>query len=511
MQRFRLYNILINIKSLNIFYGISLFILGCCFLWPMFYSILSTYIPLNDNDEVFYIGQIRSFTDHGFHGGKFSFENHSASIEWLHFGPHGPFFPILYGTLGKILGWSQASPYYFNLLLLFISFNILFRVLSNAGRAGLIIYFLTTGTVFVFLPSCMQECLALSIMMIIVAICYISLKESRLKNLIFYVIIIYVLSFARFTTVMLALIPIQEIIKRRVKNQFIIFLVSFVSSCLMMASIMLLISKTTDHSYTVLFNGNLIGYITGSAPIHFMGELRHYFSMSPFFRYDKLAHYFRCEYLSVMLVEIGLFLTPKYVKNYKYLKIAIFYSFLYLLLQCTFYQIDNYRDLRVLSPLLLIPIIFIFEAIESTRLNSSLVIYAIIALGIGLNTYTTISVIQGGGQYSFNQIERVNRFKIVTTRESFISSISKRYNLPVEMNLYISRGLTYDVLLSRFPNAPGLNIITDVNMFYGIESGILMIEDSKNIDENMLLEKFDKYQDPILPISYYFPKKWSAI
>src|SRR5438105_4082123 len=87
-------------------------------------------------------------------------------------------------------------------LFYWVSFFTLFYVLNTPGRVGLILYFLTTGTVFVFLPSCMQECLAVAAVMACISLMHYALKSEKLWILLPTILFIFVLSFSRFILVM---------------------------------------------------------------------------------------------------------------------------------------------------------------------------------------------------------------------------------------------------------------------------------------------------------------------
>jgi hypothetical protein len=65
------------------------------------------------NDEVYYWHQIATFAKAGTNGGIYSIEEQAAPF--FRFGMHGPFFPMLYGSLAGSIGWYRHSAPLFNL------------------------------------------------------------------------------------------------------------------------------------------------------------------------------------------------------------------------------------------------------------------------------------------------------------------------------------------------------------------------------------------------------------
>jgi hypothetical protein len=81
---------------------------------------LDNFTPAS-SDEVGYYLQINAFVHHGFSGGYFTILENPAPATFSHFGVHGPLFPVLYGSLGKLVGWHVQSAPFFNVALLTLS------------------------------------------------------------------------------------------------------------------------------------------------------------------------------------------------------------------------------------------------------------------------------------------------------------------------------------------------------------------------------------------------------
>jgi hypothetical protein len=74
---------------------------------------LADYAP-SSNDEVGYYLQTNAFVHKGFDGGYFTICEKPAPARFSHFGVHGPLFPMLYGLVGKVVGWHLYSGPLFN-------------------------------------------------------------------------------------------------------------------------------------------------------------------------------------------------------------------------------------------------------------------------------------------------------------------------------------------------------------------------------------------------------------
>ena len=85
-----------------------------------FQATLSDYSP-DASDELAYQKQIATFVTAGFNGGYFTTYERPAPWAFTHFSVHGPAFPIMYGLIGRIVGWHLNSGPIFNLCVLAIA------------------------------------------------------------------------------------------------------------------------------------------------------------------------------------------------------------------------------------------------------------------------------------------------------------------------------------------------------------------------------------------------------
>jgi hypothetical protein len=111
------------------------------------------------SDELDNWHEIATFARHGFAGGYYTYDERPPPVPGLRFGPHGPVFPVLYGLLGRLVGWHAGSGPIFNAVLLglaVLAFGGLARP-DTRQRLGLCLVLLVCWPMLLFLPSTMQE------------------------------------------------------------------------------------------------------------------------------------------------------------------------------------------------------------------------------------------------------------------------------------------------------------------------------------------------------------------
>ena len=127
-------------------------------LAAFFGRTLLDHVPGIVNDAIDYWLEARSFAVAGFHGGYFTIDERTARASFSHFGSHGPFFPMLLGTLGRLLGWHPWSIPVLHLAMLTAALWIFARcVLPGRGRALTTLSLVTFWPLFLFLPTSLQE------------------------------------------------------------------------------------------------------------------------------------------------------------------------------------------------------------------------------------------------------------------------------------------------------------------------------------------------------------------
>jgi hypothetical protein len=135
------------------------------------------------NDEAHYWNEVDSFARVGFRGGYFVVNERPAAAGWTRFGPHGPAFPVLYGSLARVLGWREASGPLFNVLALWAG-SAVWLWLCRPDTPRLLAAILLTATFWpclLFIPSTMQEPFHCAIAFVLAGLAYCALcgDDSR--------------------------------------------------------------------------------------------------------------------------------------------------------------------------------------------------------------------------------------------------------------------------------------------------------------------------------------------
>jgi hypothetical protein len=137
------------------------------------HASIGQFVPSYWNDQVGYWHRILSFAHVGFNTGYYAAEEVVQSpIGLLRFGVNGPWFPMVYGTIGAVFGWHLWSSIVVNMAVLavgFAAFLILAELdLRGIALAGLAV--LTLWPVLLYIPTASQETLQQALAMVLAAI-----------------------------------------------------------------------------------------------------------------------------------------------------------------------------------------------------------------------------------------------------------------------------------------------------------------------------------------------------
>lgn len=137
----------------------------------LFQKGIADYVPFH-KDELFYWHQSKTFAEVGFAGGYYTAYEKPALASFTHFGPHGFMLPMIYGLLGRLLGWQAHSFVVFNHLLLGGALLVLIAILkpSRANLAWLAALVGTYTPILYFAGSAWSEGLQLSLAIVLAAL-----------------------------------------------------------------------------------------------------------------------------------------------------------------------------------------------------------------------------------------------------------------------------------------------------------------------------------------------------
>jgi hypothetical protein len=139
-------------------------------LTAFFQRTLFDHIPGIVNDAVDYWLEARAFAVAGFHSGYFTIDERLPRASFLHFGSHGPFFPMLHGSLGRLFGWHPWSIPVFQLAMTTAALLVFARrVPPGRGRVLTALSLITFWPLLLLLPTSFQEGLHFAIALLLAA------------------------------------------------------------------------------------------------------------------------------------------------------------------------------------------------------------------------------------------------------------------------------------------------------------------------------------------------------
>lgn len=152
-------------------------------LWRHHATLLNCTLNRSDpkyNDESHYWAEVQCFATAGFRGGYFVMNEKTPPLRALHFGPHGPGFPVVYGSLARVLGWGPVSGPLFNLLVVAAG-TLIWLALCRPGAGQLgVVAFLVAGfwPLLLFIPATMQESLHFAFAFALAGLASRSIREE---------------------------------------------------------------------------------------------------------------------------------------------------------------------------------------------------------------------------------------------------------------------------------------------------------------------------------------------
>ena len=134
-------------------------------------------------DEIRYYLQIRGTAHAGLDTGYFTIEEYPAPAQFLHYGPHGPVFPLLYGGIAALTGWPPYAAMGVNVGVWVLALAVLLLTTRPARTQTLLIgaVYLTFYPALIFWPSNMQESLHEAIGILLAAGFYRLLRDHRAR------------------------------------------------------------------------------------------------------------------------------------------------------------------------------------------------------------------------------------------------------------------------------------------------------------------------------------------
>ena len=254
-------------------------IVSLCTLYLGFNVKISDYRPRIWNDQVGYWHWARSFSYYGFGGGYNGWNELTARATFNPFAENGPFYPMIYGTIGWFFGWIAYLPILINMGLITIPLIVFMRVIKLNRKQIIMSGLLTTmlWPILLYLPTSMHESLNQAIAIIVASIfSYIILNNGVIKpyHKVGFLFFLIFASFIRLSWGILLLPLLFMIIKgNALQRLFISFLLSLLIGIAIIQMNSYLIPPAGNIIYT-LIEGSIS---TGPKVLfdHFSNELQH--------------------------------------------------------------------------------------------------------------------------------------------------------------------------------------------------------------------------------------------
>jgi hypothetical protein len=129
------------------------------------------------SDEIAYWTQIAAFDVAGFRGGYTTVDEQPARAAFSHFGPQGPAFAVLYGSIARLTGWEYHSAPIFSAVAVMLG-AAAWLVLARPGRVRAALLLATFWPIVLAAPNTMQEPLHFAIGATLAALVSVALADE---------------------------------------------------------------------------------------------------------------------------------------------------------------------------------------------------------------------------------------------------------------------------------------------------------------------------------------------
>jgi len=360
----------------------------------IFQTDLSTFLPFH-NDEVGYWHEINTYTNYSFAGGYYNIEEKTSQATFSPFGEHGPFFALLYGTIGKITGWTANTGVYINIGLIFLSILAYLWIIKPTFFQTAVIggFLCTCWVLLLYVASNLQESLHQAAGIIVACLFWKLLSTSnkskfRYMFIILTAVFILLISIPRFTWLLLFIPFIYILFKDKPLHLIIGFLIAIVLILLLTWIIASLYAPYPEAFYPKMIGEFQLSFSKGFSLLlhHTKSNLRDYLQAGrddPF-----LGIVQRYQVLLILATLFGLWFyrvirrkTPgrKFFQESPTLVTLLLVFVPIFLSQIMFYDIYYWRDYRVFGPYILLTILLLIS------FEKKVVYYSLVGILIACN------------------------------------------------------------------------------------------------------------------------------
>ena len=345
------------------------------------------------NDETSYWHEVISFYNKGLNFGYYTINE--LTPKFLSFGNHGFGTISIYTLYAKIFGWKLNSIVIANILFLTTSLLICVILIKPTVKIGvyIFIFFLTYPALVLYSTTSMTELMNFALVIVFFSLLYtLYSSDSKTKNKTLY----FLLAFC--------------------------FMISFIRVIYIAFFIPVLIISSHSKANNSIISLQIIGWIFVSLLIFFINSLfvspfpssflnelfsttNFFTAISLFFKHIvinllRFFYPFRDESIQIfqrytaLLLTVWLFVKYRKTKKTDNQKSFIYFStfsvlFLFLLITICAYDVFNWRDYRVISPLVFGIVLFI-SLFESFRILRNFIVLNLVGLIFILSSPMTL-------------------------------------------------------------------------------------------------------------------------
>lgn len=336
-----------------------------------------THFHVGWSDELIYRQEILTYKEVGFIGGYFSTDEQIAKSTFSHFGNHGPVFAVVYGSLGRILGFKEYSGPLFNIGIVCLSILLFLWIVKPNRKQSLFLLFVAGLNIplTLYLPTLMQEGINQAVAILLAAF-FVRLTRNDKVSTGLKIFALITLSFGallRITWIVAAFPLFFFFRQERTKKWFVISTIL----ALVFSAVMYMIYAYWTSPYTEGFLYGLLKQptLTLMVKVLLARILQNFLSLIRLkTENQELATLFHYQLLAVILIFI-LF----WKKNKSLIIANIFMLASSIMITMAFYVIGYWGDYRTLSPLLLISIVSLVFIMDDSKMLNGFVILLVLS------------------------------------------------------------------------------------------------------------------------------------
>jgi len=326
------------------------------------------------SDELAYWHEVLSFSQKGLDFGYYSMNE--VLPTFFSFGTHGFGAVTVYAMFGKIFGWKAYSLVIANTFFMSLAFLLLITLIKISNKSLLLIcvFCLTYTPLILFSATSMTELLNFSVLIMYFGLLQMYMKREGKKWPVILVLFCTAISCIRIIYIILFL-PV--LFKRNQKFKFdlkflILFVLWIAYSGLLFVLNNHFVSPYPDSFLYELFSSNSIPDFVSNFVSHFAENTLNLINPVSENIIQVLQRYFLLIFILICLVKSNIIQS-------KFKKIEIDYFsvflilFLFLLVNIAAYDVFDWRDYRVLAPVLFGSILYLILNEKSPVIVSSIV------------------------------------------------------------------------------------------------------------------------------------------